>query len=110
MAALIIIALLFVGLATYAITKISISCVFWSFNTDTDKRYIFKRCFPYYIISLTILCIAFIIEFDKNLIAIYYFSAVYFLALFIWRNKIKPHKKKINNKNFAAEPNQTHLP
>ncbi|WP_138433138.1 hypothetical protein [Winogradskyella algicola] len=105
MVALIIFGISFILLATYTIIRISIACVFWSFNTSTNAKYIFKRCFPYYIIVLTSICIGFIITFNNSILVIYYFSSVYFLALFLWRRKIKPSKK-----SFAVEPNQTHLP
>lgn len=103
---LMILGISFILLATYTIIRISIACVFWSFNTSTETKYIFKLCFPYYIIALTMICMAFIITFNNSLIVIYYFSTVYFLALFLWRRKIKPSK----NKKLAVEPNQTHLP
>lgn len=105
MVALIIFGISFILLATYTIIRISIACVFWSFNTSTDAMQIFKLCFPYYIITLTSICIVFIVTFNNSILVIYYFSSVYFLALFLWRRKIKPSKK-----TFAVEPNQTRLP
>ncbi|GAB4166559.1 MAG: hypothetical protein Tsb0033_28580 [Winogradskyella sp.] len=106
MVVLVIFGLTFIVLATYTIVRLSIACVFWSFNTSTDAKHIFKLCFPYYIIALTIICMAFIVAFNKEPIVIYYFSTVYFLALFLWKRKIKPSKKN----TFAAEPNQSRLP
>lgn len=106
MVVLVIFGLTFIVLATYTIVRISIACVFWSFNTSTHAKHIFKLCFPYYIITLTVICMAFIIAFNKEPIVIYYFSTVYFLALFLWKRKLKPTKKK----TFAAEPNQSQLP
>lgn len=106
MVVLVIFGLTFIVLATYTIVRISIACVFWSFNTSTDSKHIFKLCFPYYIIVLTMICIAFIITFIKSIFAIYYFSTVYFLALFLWKRKLNPSKKK----TFAVEPNQSQLP
>jgi len=106
MVVLVIFCLTFIVLATYTIVRISIACVFWSFNTSTDSKHIFKLCFPYYIIALTVICMAFIITFNKSIFAIYYFSTVYFLALFLWKRKLKPTKKK----TFAVEPNQSQLP
>jgi hypothetical protein len=106
MVVLVIFGLTFIVLATYTIVRISIACVFWSFNTSTDAKHIFKLCFPYYIIALTMICIAFIITFNKSIFAIYYFSTVYFLALFLWKRKLNPSKKK----TFAVEPNQSQLP
>ncbi|APY07723.1 hypothetical protein BWZ20_05175 [Winogradskyella sp. J14-2] len=105
MIVLLIFGISFILLATYTIIRISIACVFWSFSTSTDAMQIFKRCFPYYIITLTSICLAFIVAFNKEPIVIYYVSSVYFLALFLWRRKIKTYKK-----TFAVEPNQTHLP
>jgi len=90
---LMILGISFILLATYTIVRISIACVFWSFNTFTDAKYIFKLCFPYYIIALTMICMAFIITFNNALIAIYYFTSVYFLALILWSRKIKLSKK-----------------
>lgn len=106
MVVLVIFGLTFIVLATYTIVRISIACVFWSFNTSTDSKHIFKLCFPYYIIALTVICMAFIIAFNKEPIVIYYFSTVYFLALFLWKRKLNPSKKK----TFAVEPNQSQLP
>lgn len=100
--------LAFIVLVTYAIIRISISCIFWSFNQPADKRHVFKTCFPYYIITLVLIGLALIIEFDKEPVVIYYAFSVYLLALFIWRSELKSSKK--NNKNFAVEPNQPQLP
>ncbi|MBC3844842.1 hypothetical protein H8K90_00485 [Winogradskyella echinorum] len=108
MIALILFGIFFTGLMTFVIVRISISCMFWSSKNPNDKQHIFKVYFPYYIIILSIICIAFIIKFNKSLLAIYYFSAVYIIALSIWRNEMKSRIKK--KKNFAVEPNQSHLP
>ena len=98
----------FIGIMTFVVIRLSISCVFWSFIESSDKQRVIKLCFPYYIIILSALCFALIIEFDKSLFAIYYFSAVYFIALLIWKYELKSIKK--TNKNFAVEPNQSQLP
>jgi len=71
--------------------------------------YVFKVYFPYYIIVLSGLCIAGIIQFEAHLLANYYFCSVFFTALLIWYNELKSEPKK-NTKDFATEPNQTHLP
>ncbi|MFC0605992.1 hypothetical protein [Winogradskyella pulchriflava] len=85
----------------------SISCIFWSYQRPVDKQHVFKVWFPYYIIILTALCLAFIVKFD-SLLAIYYFSSVYLIALLIWRSELKPSIKK--HENFAVEPNHPKLP
>ncbi|EDP71763.1 hypothetical protein FBALC1_04727 [Flavobacteriales bacterium ALC-1] len=108
MIALIVFALFFIGLMTFVIIRISISCLFWASKNPKDKQSVFKACFPYYIIILFAICLAFIIKFDKNEIVVYYFSIVYFLTLFIWRSELKSSPKK--NKSFAVEPNHPKLP
>ncbi|WP_045472762.1 hypothetical protein [Winogradskyella sp. PG-2] len=110
MIALILFGFFFIGLITFIIIKLSISCLFWASKNPKDKPYVFKVYFPYYIIILFTLCIAFIIEFDKSLLAIYYFAAVYLVALFIWRSEIKSSRRKMHNNNFAVEPNHPNLP
>lgn len=99
---------LFIGLMTFTIVRLSISCVFWSYRRPVDKQKVFRKCFPYYIIILSAISIAFIIEFDKHPVSIYYFASVYIMALSIWKSEIKSSLKK--NKNFAVEPNPTQLP
>lgn len=108
MVILFILGLAFIGITTFAIIKVSISCVFWSFNNSVDKRHIFKTCFPYYIISLTLICIGFIIHFNADSLAIYYFASVYVTALVIWKNQLKT-KTKTLTKIGTVKPNKTEL-
>ncbi|MBO6879133.1 MAG: hypothetical protein JJ870_01010 [Winogradskyella sp.] len=108
MIALVIFGFLFTGLMTFTIVRLSISFVFWSYRRPVDKQHVFKVCFPYYIIILSAICIAFILNFDNHPVAIYYFSLVYLTALLIWKSEIKSSLKK--NKNFADETNPTQLP
>jgi hypothetical protein len=110
MAALIIFGFIFIGSMTFIVIRISISCLFWVSKNPKDKQHVFKVCFPYYIIVLSALCITFILEFDKHEIAIYYFSAVYLIALLIWRSELKSSLKKKHYNNFADEPNHSNLP
>ncbi len=93
----------FIGLMTFIVVRMSISCILWSYPRPVDIQHAFRVYFPYYIIILFAICIAFILKFDKHPIAIYYFSSVYLMALLVWRSEIKKHN------NFAVEPNQTQL-
>lgn len=109
MVILFIFGLTFIGLTTYAIVKVSISCMFWSFNDSVDKRHVFKTCFPYYIIILTLICIGFIIHFNADNLAIYYFASVYVTALVIWKNQLRTNTKTLT-KIKTVNPNNSQLP
>ncbi|MBC2844811.1 hypothetical protein [Winogradskyella flava] len=108
MLALILFGFLFVGLMTFVIIRLSISCIFWTYSRPIDKQHVFKLCFPYYIIVLTIMCIGLIMNSDYHPLAMCYFSCVYFMAILTWKYELKSSLKK--NQNFAVEPNLSQLP
>ena len=105
-----LIAILIVLLITYAIVRLSISCVIWSFNMSTDIRDIYKICFPYYIIGLTGIGIAFIITSNALAVSIYYFAVIYLMALLTWRKELKKGIEKQSILKIAVESNQSQLP
>ena len=110
MIALIIFGCAFLGLLTFAVIRVSVSCIFWTAPKPKDKQQVFKIYFPYYIMSLFGFCIIAVFLFEDSLFATYYFGSVFFLALFIWKYKMKSCLNiNIKNKN-TVEPNHTNLP
>ncbi|WP_179020476.1 hypothetical protein [Winogradskyella forsetii] len=110
MAGLILIAFVIVGGFSFVILRLSVSCMFWSAKTSEDRIKVFKLYFPYYIICLFTLCILAIIGLDRSIFAIYYFSSVFFISLFIWSRKIKYSSRFKKNLNKTLEPQQPELP
>ncbi len=105
MAAFIFIVIVMIIVITYAMVRISISCIFWSVNNPKDKQAVFRLYFPYYIILLTMVCSGLIWSMDFDTLAWEYFSSVYILALLIWRYELKSYQKQIN-----STPKKTNLP
>jgi len=110
MAILILFVLFFVGGVTLILVRLSISCIFWASKYRHNKMRVFKRYFPYYIISLSTLCLVAIIELDQSIVATYYFSFVFTLSLFIWRYEIIQTRKKQSKTNINNAPHHPELP
>ncbi|MEE9350537.1 MAG: hypothetical protein V3U80_10855 [Flavobacteriaceae bacterium] len=100
----------FLGAFIFAIIKVSISCMFWFSKKPKDKQYVFKTCFPYYIIILFGLCVTAIIQCDLEPFAIYIFGSLYFLALLIWTFKMNKNQKSYKTINEDVEPENPNLP
>ncbi|MDB9721378.1 hypothetical protein OAA67_05855 [Winogradskyella sp.] len=92
MIGLAILGFLFVACIHFALLRISISCMYWWSNNSSSKADVFKICFPYYIITLSVLCLTAIVMFHFAQIAIIYFSFVYLTALLMWRHDLKKEK------------------
>lgn len=102
--------LVFIGSMIYLVIRLSISCMFWISSKPNDKQHVLKVYFPYYIIALFGLCITAIVQFNNSLLATYFFSAIFFISLLIWRRDLKPNTKTNINNKFAVEPNHPNLP
>jgi len=108
MIALIVLGFIFITSMILLVIKLSVSCMFWLSSRPKNKQHVFKIYFPYYIIILFGLCIAAIILFDNSLFAIYYFGAIFFITLLIWRKELKPNTNAQHK--IAVEPNHPNLP
>ncbi|MUU79670.1 hypothetical protein [Winogradskyella endarachnes] len=106
MGELIAIAVLFGGGITFIVLRLSIALMFWFSDKPNDKKHVFRNQFPYYMMVLSILIITIIIALDFAYFAMYYFTSVYFIALFIWNFKLKHCKRKYH----SVEPSHPNLP
>tara|TARA_R110002049_G_scaffold45917_6_gene133542 strand:+ start:877 stop:1209 length:333 start_codon:yes stop_codon:yes gene_type:complete len=110
MVVLIVFAFSVLGFLTYAVIRLSVSCMFWSAKNIENKMQVFKIYFPYYIICLFALCITAIIGLQNNTFVIYYFSSVFFISLFVWHCKIKNPSTLKKTTDTIIKPQYPNLP
>ena len=110
MVALAIFGFLFACLIHFVVIRISISAIYWSLSDPKDKAWAFRIYFPYYIIILFGICIAFIIKSDLDPFAIFYFSMLYTTALIVWNRDLKKDLKRKHTIKKYNNPDIKNLP